>query len=492
VTVSVAEDEAVVRARERVGTVLGAKYRLDRVLGVGGMAAVYAATHLRNANRVAVKILHRELATDEGLRERFLREGYAANSVEHPGTVRILDDDTAEDGSVFLVMDLLEGETLEARWERKGRRLRPVEVAHLVHQVLDVLVSAHAKGIVHRDIKPENLFLTRDRSVKVLDFGVARLLEGAASMTRAGRVFGTPSFMAPEQVLGKTQEVDAQSDLWGVGATAFTLLSGQHVHEAETPEEAMVFTATRPAPSLATAAPDVPAALVEVVDRALMLKKSDRWPNARAMQKAVEEARVAIESEPPSAAPADAEAKSVASPDGDDAKTVVSIEKGNDAVVRASSIGGVAASQGAAESAAAPVGPSLRGRLRVGAVAAAGVIAVGVLVALFSRRDTPPAESTGPSTATQGPASTASVAPTVPAAPVVLSEPAVAPDELPAPRADAPAASQASAKPPASAAVKTSPHAPAAQPPTSGQAPGCASPYTVDANGKKRWKRECL
>src|SRR6185437_13249004 len=153
------DEESTARARARLGTVLRQKYRLDRLLGIGGMATVYSATHLRNTNRVAVKILHRDLSGDEGLRARFLREGYMANSVDHRGTVRVLDDDADEDGSVFLVMELLDGETLEARWERNGRRLAVREVIHLMTEVLDVLATAHARGIVHRDVKPENLFL---------------------------------------------------------------------------------------------------------------------------------------------------------------------------------------------------------------------------------------------------------------------------------------------------------------------------------------------
>ena len=200
-----------VRARARLGSVLRGKYRLDRVLGVGGMASVYEATHLRNANRVAVKVLHRELALDPGLRARFLREGYAANSVEHQGTVRILDDDISEDGAIFLVMELLDGETLEARWERTGRKLGVAEVLDLGCQLLDVLAAAHARGIVHRDLKPENLFLTREGRLKVLDFGVARLREGSPTRTRTGAVFGTPAFMPPEQALGRANEVDALS-----------------------------------------------------------------------------------------------------------------------------------------------------------------------------------------------------------------------------------------------------------------------------------------
>jgi serine/threonine-protein kinase len=282
-----ADEEPRVRAEARIGSVLNGKYRIDRVLGEGGMGTVFAATHTRNKNRVAVKVLHPELASNAVLRERFLREGYAANTVEHPGTVRILDDETAEDGTVFLVMDLLEGETLEARWQRKGRRLGAQHVAQLLYQLLDVLAQAHTKGIVHRDIKPENLFLTRDGTLKILDFGVARLLERSVSVTHSGGVLGTPAFMAPEQVLGKTKEVDAQSDLWSVGATAFSLLSGRCVHDAETAEEMMVFTASQPARPLLSVLPQVPPSLARVIDRALLTRKSDRWPDARAMQAAV-------------------------------------------------------------------------------------------------------------------------------------------------------------------------------------------------------------
>ena len=186
-----AQAERITRAKERIGKVLKGKYRLDRVLGVGGMASVYAATHLRNASRVAVKVLHKEMAADENVRARFLREGYAANSVEHTGTVRILDDDTGEDGSVFLVMELLEGETLDQRWERSGHRLNAREVARLLYKLLDVLAAAHAKGIVHRDIKPENLFLTREGLMKVLDFGVARIVEAPVTSTRPGGIVGS-------------------------------------------------------------------------------------------------------------------------------------------------------------------------------------------------------------------------------------------------------------------------------------------------------------
>jgi serine/threonine-protein kinase len=275
------------QAPSRVGQVLCGKYRLDRVLGVGGMATVYAATHLRNANRVAVKILRRELSFDLNQRARFVREGYAANTVGHPGTVRVLDDDTAEDGSAFIVMDLIEGESLATRWERSDRRLGSREVTTILIDLLDVLVVAHGKQIVHRDLKPENLLLGRDGRLRVLDFGVARLREGNASVTKSGALFGTPAFMAPEQALGRTSEVDAQSDLWAVGATAFTLLAGRFVHPGRTIEEMLVLSATQRAPPLALMAPEVPQCLAAVVDRALAFEKSARWPNSHAMRAAL-------------------------------------------------------------------------------------------------------------------------------------------------------------------------------------------------------------
>jgi eukaryotic-like serine/threonine-protein kinase len=282
-----ADADDLARVRARLGTVLSGKYRLDRVLGIGGMATVFAATHLRNANRVAVKVLHRELSVDAGLRARFLREGKAGNSVEHAGTVRVLDDDVEPDGTVFLVMELLVGETLERRWERSGRRLGVAEVVAIATDVLDVLTAAHAKGIVHRDLKPENLFVTRDKGLRVLDFGVARLRESSPTKTKSGAVFGTPAFMPPEQALGRTKDVDALSDVWAVGATAFTLLSGRYVHSGETAEEMLVQAATQPAPRLLDVEASVPATVATVIDRALAFDRRDRWQSAADMSVAL-------------------------------------------------------------------------------------------------------------------------------------------------------------------------------------------------------------
>jgi serine/threonine-protein kinase len=278
-------------ARERVGMVFNDKYTLLRLIGCGGMAAVYEATH-RNGHRVAIKVLHRDLADRDDVRERFLREGYVANKVEHPGAVRVLDDDVAEDGSVFLVMELLEGTTLDERSKLAGGSLPVREVCVLAWRLLEVLAAAHAKGVVHRDIKPENLFLTSDGTLKVLDFGIARILEttDTSSATKTGAVIGTPAFMAPEQALGHWSEVDGQSDLWAVGATLFALISGHLVHDAETMQEMMVRAGSTQARSVRSVAQHVPLPIAEVVDRALSFHKVDRWPDAWTMGSRLEDA----------------------------------------------------------------------------------------------------------------------------------------------------------------------------------------------------------
>ncbi len=290
-------DEMVQQAETRVGRTLKDKWTLDQLLGVGGMASVYAATH-RNQKRVAIKMLHPELSFNKAVRQRFLREGYVANSVQHAGAVSVFDDDVGEDGCAFLVMELLDGETLDARWERKAKRLPPGEVLALVDRVLDTLAAAHARGVVHRDIKPENLFFTREAQVKVLDFGIARVRElSGASKTQTGSLMGTPTFMPPEQARGRWEEVDAQSDLWAVGATMFTLLSGQFVHLASTVNEALVQAVTQPARSLGTVRPDLPSAVVGFIDRALAYDKDARWADALTMQNALREAYAALESD---------------------------------------------------------------------------------------------------------------------------------------------------------------------------------------------------
>jgi eukaryotic-like serine/threonine-protein kinase len=489
-----AHEQRVVRARARLGSVLNDKYRLDRVLGVGGMAAVYSATHLRNASRIAVKLLHPEMAVEPNIRRRFLREGYAANSVEHPGTVRILDDDTAEDGSVFLVMELLEGETLDHRWERSGHRLGAREVARLMYQVLDVLEAAHAKGIVHRDIKPENLFLTKSGILKVLDFGVARLIEGPVTATRpGGGIIGTPAFMAPEQVLGKV--VDPQSDLYSVGATAFTLLSKRYVHDAENAGEMMVVVGSRPARSLALVSPELPAALTAVVDQALRFEKSERWPDARTMRAALAAAyRKAFDAPMPGAEDADEAEDESESPESND-RPAGGMGRVSD---RSSAVTVLTGATPVVTGIVPPVAGGLptehirRWRPRVLAgMGALLTLAVGAVLAITAGSPSVP-----PTDSVQSGRSPAAAPPDRASNP---SPQWIAPDDIRSAAADPPsvpveslpAAGQAAPKPTAN------PVSPAVAPPSPPRAapgrPSCVPPFVVDpTTGKKKWKLECL
>ena len=274
----------------RVGVVFGGKWRVDARIGAGGMATVYAVSD-RKGNRAALKMLHAQLSRDAQTRARFVREGKVANTVNHPGVVRVLDDGMTDDGNAYLVLELLEGETIEARRLRLGGKLPLEEVLDTADMALDALAAAHAQQIVHRDVKPENFFLCLDGNVKLLDFGLARMKDGQAEATRTGVTIGTPEFMPPEQALGRRDSVDARSDVWGLGATMFNAITGQYVHDAPTLHEQLMASATKRARPVRSLAPDVPIAVASVIDRALELDMNDRWQSAQAMQDALRQAR---------------------------------------------------------------------------------------------------------------------------------------------------------------------------------------------------------
>lgn len=287
-------DDVEQRARARVGRILDEKYSLERLLGYGGMAAVYEARH-RNGHRCAVKILHPEIARDEVVRGRFLSEGYAANKVEHPGAVEVTDDDVVQSGedknTAYLVMELLDGESVFSRAKRG--QLTEAEVLTIAEGVLDVLDAAHARGIIHRDLKPDNLFLVRDgdrERVKVLDFGIARIAD-AARKTNVGQTLGTPSYMSPEQARGDQNAIDGRTDLFSLGATMFRLLSGRRIHEADNPTEILAKMATLPAPPVHSIAPHISAPVAAIIDRALQFRRENRYPSAAEMRNDVRAAR---------------------------------------------------------------------------------------------------------------------------------------------------------------------------------------------------------
>lgn len=281
-------------AKRRVGATLRDKYRIERVLGVGGMATVYLGVH-RNGHKVAVKILHPELSKSTAQKERFVREGYVANSIDHPGAVRVLDDDVAEDGCPFLVIELLEGQTLDERRRQAGGKLPVRDVLAIGHALCDTLAAAHDMGVIHRDIKPENVFVRGDGTLKILDFGIAKVI---SEETALGGLAGTPAFMPPEQALGDIfGPVDARADIWAAGATMFTLLTGRFVHDASRATELLTSTVTKSAPLLQEIAPDMPDAVAQVVDTALAYDREDRFLDARVMRDAIGAAYLAVTGE---------------------------------------------------------------------------------------------------------------------------------------------------------------------------------------------------
>ncbi|WP_170319426.1 serine/threonine protein kinase [Polyangium spumosum] len=277
----------------RIGTTLHNTWRLESLIGVGGMAAVYVGVQAIG-RRDAVKVLHPEVARQKDLRARFEQEARVLSSFRHPGAVEVLFMGTTNDGLPFLVMELLEGESLAARVKRLGA-IPPDEMLRYVDEVLSVLGAAHAQNIVHRDIKLDNVFIQSDGRVKVLDFGIARLRNAShAVQTKIGSMLGTLPYMPPEQIRGV--EIDGRADIFALGATMFRMLAKRRIHEGNTEAEILVRMSTEPAPPLATLVKDVSPSICMVVDRALAFRTERRYPDAATMQRDV---RALLQGEPP-------------------------------------------------------------------------------------------------------------------------------------------------------------------------------------------------
>jgi len=220
-----------------VGALLNQRWRLVRVLGTGGLSAVFAAEGAQGQGTYAVKLLRAEFCEDTQIIERFLAEATASKLVNHPGVVQVYEAARAEDGTPYLVLDLLQGQPLSARMNR-GRV--PVEqAAPILHGLLQVLGAAHRAGVIHRDLKPDNVFLEPDPSggvrVRVLDFGIARVVEAAGGLdrkTRTGMLLGSPGYMSPEQVKS-VKQADARADLWAAGVLFYEMLTGVQAFPAE-------------------------------------------------------------------------------------------------------------------------------------------------------------------------------------------------------------------------------------------------------------------
>jgi eukaryotic-like serine/threonine-protein kinase len=418
------------RAHARVGSVIRQKWQLDGLLGLGGTAAVFSATH-RNGAVAAVKILRAELCGFPDVVQRFVREGYVANKIGHPSVVSVLDDDVTDEGAPFLVMELLHGESLE-RYTKGPALLLPMSTSlRVVDSLLDVLVAAHQKGVLHRDIKPANLFLLRDGRVKVLDFGIARLAEGHdGAATQTGTTIGTPGYMPPEQARGRWSQVDARTDVWAAGATAYALLSGYRPRRAETAQEELLLAMTAPVPPIRTLLPQLDPGIAAVVDTAVAFEMDARFPSARAMQDALRAAMAALPANAtsgPMAAAAAVDATIPTGPTGAGSRPSAGPSWGNDAVhaMRPPSTGsGVSQPpQSALTDVAQVVEQVERPRSRAPFAIAAAVLALGLVLGIVGFRQVRQRLSHPPSAAAPSPSSE-------------LAQPAastVAPDPVPTP-----------------------------------------------------------
>jgi eukaryotic-like serine/threonine-protein kinase len=284
--------EASIELEALVGSTVSGKYRVDRMIGRGGMGAVFQATHLAIGKRVALKFLEVEAARDSDAATRFQREAEAASMVESAHIVQIFDSGTTERQIPFLVMELLTGEDLRARLKREGR-LPVATVRRIGGQVLKALVRAHAAGIVHRDLKPDNVFLCRrdddPEFVKIVDFGISKLARSATvdTLTQKGTVLGTAFYMSPEQAQS-FPDIDGRTDLFSLGAILYEALAGRPPHTAPTYEAVLIAICTRETPDLRELNPEVPEELARVIHRALERNRDHRFQSASDFLEALE------------------------------------------------------------------------------------------------------------------------------------------------------------------------------------------------------------
>jgi eukaryotic-like serine/threonine-protein kinase len=273
------------------GAVIAGKFRLERILGVGGMGAVFEATHTALGERIAVKFLRPELRSKPELVERFLREARSQFRIKSDHIVRVLDVGTAESGTPYIAMELLEGISLHAHVRRVGR-VGPAEAAEIVIQACDALAAAHALGIVHRDVKTKNLMLTSAPSgalrVKLVDFGVAQVSSPdlAERLTATETIMGTALYMPPEQ-LRSARHADARSDIWAIGVVLYEVLTGRLPYLAESAADMLFRHYHETPPPVHELVPSVPPELGAIVSKCLALEPGERFPSAAALAAAL-------------------------------------------------------------------------------------------------------------------------------------------------------------------------------------------------------------
>jgi serine/threonine-protein kinase len=268
-----------------VGTQLNGRYRLDAQVGAGGMSTVYRAFDATLERRVAIKLMHREIASDTGQLERFRREARAVAQFSHPHIVGVIDAGEDE-GRPYIVFEYVEGETLKDRIRRLGRLPVDEAIAYAI-EIARALGAAHARGIVHRDVKPQNVLVDQEGSAKVTDFGIARLTD-ESGLTAEGRVLGTTDYVSPEQALG--HDVNGQSDIYSLGIVLFEMLTGDVPFHGENQVSVAMKHVREELPDIKKRRPEVSAGLAAVLDRMTCKDLKKRYSDALTLQADLEEA----------------------------------------------------------------------------------------------------------------------------------------------------------------------------------------------------------
>ena len=444
------------------GAIVAGKYRLDSVIGEGGMGAVWAATHTGLGQAVAIKFISKDFVTSPEALRRFDAEAKAAAQLRSRHVVQVFDNGTLEDGTPYIAMELLRGENVHARVHRAG----PVpvkEAIEILAQCCKALGRAHSSGIIHRDIKPDNIFLAQTDEegilVKVLDFGIAKFANGPNDhgSTRTGAVLGTPLYMSPEQARG-LKTIDHRTDLYSLGLVAYTMLTGNLAFSSESFGDLLLQICTAPLPSLCANAPWLPAGIEAWFQRACAREPSARFGSA---QELVDGLRAACDGTVRASALPDSALQQAAPPAGNPAHAV--------------SVGTASGMSRSGDLASAPVVPKNRGALvalasalLLGATGVAALVTFGSL----AKKDHPPETTASGAAAFAAPSqSVVHVTDPPPVAATSTTEPAAV-----VPSSQASAATAVSVSPHASAPPLAS-HAPSAHAAAVPAGPASAAPH---------------
>jgi serine/threonine protein kinase len=257
-------------------------YEIKSLLGEGGMGNVYLAEHVQLGRKVAIKMLHPRLASNEGLRKRFKNEASAMAHLQHPNIVGLLDYVESDDG-LFLIMEYVEGEELDVHIREVSGPIAEEKAVSLMGEILDAFDYAHKQGVVHRDIKPSNILMTKDEKIKILDFGIAKMMDDDKSMTKTGTQMGTVLYMSPEQVKG--EKVDNRTDIYSLGVTFFQMLTGQAPYSGDTTEyEVYTQIVKEPLPRAGSIYPGVSERMETIIAKATEKEKQNRFQDCSEMK----------------------------------------------------------------------------------------------------------------------------------------------------------------------------------------------------------------